>query len=176
MYETNSIIEKVLDEHKAIIKGDYNTCKNHVYRVFNFCLKLDGTEVNNDKYAIAAVFHDLGIWTHHTFDYLKPSIAGATHYLQKTGNPGWENEISTMIDMHHKISSYSGPYQKTVENFRRADWIDVTKGIVNFKLAKSDIAEVQQQFPFVGFHRFLFNQATRYFFKHPFRPLPMFKR
>ncbi len=175
MFETNLIIEKVLEEHKGIIKGDYNTYKNHVYRVYSLCLKLDTTGLNNDKYAIAAVFHDLGIWTHHTFDYIRPSIETAADYLEKMDKPQWKSEISTMIATHHKISGYSGPYLKTVENFRRADWIDVTKGILKFGLAKGEIAEVQIQFPFRGFHKFLLNQTTNYFFKHPLRPLPMFK-
>jgi hypothetical protein len=34
---------------------------------------LDMKNGNEEKYAIAAVFHDIGIWTTHTIDYLDPS-------------------------------------------------------------------------------------------------------
>ena len=35
--------------------------------------------------AIAAAFHDIGIWTAGTFDYLEPSVRVAAAYLTGTG-------------------------------------------------------------------------------------------
>ncbi len=57
--------------------ADYDKYKNHVYRVFLNCLLIDSEKNNEEKYAIASVFHDVGIWTNHTFDYLDPSIEQA---------------------------------------------------------------------------------------------------
>jgi hypothetical protein len=173
---THQIIEKVLLDKRDLLKKDYNTYRNHVYRVFHLCLLLDNATGNADKYAIASIFHDIGIWTDLTFDYLKPSIAKAQEYLQKTGSGEWEEEVSLMIDMHHKLSSYKGPYEQTVETFRRADWIDVTKGVLKFGLEKKEIATVLKAFPALGFHAFLLKQSTKNFFKHPLNPLPMFKK
>jgi hypothetical protein len=39
---------------------------------------------------IAACFHDLGIWTDHTFDYLSPSAGLARDYLQRYGLSAWQ--------------------------------------------------------------------------------------
>lgn len=173
---TNQIIDTVLQEHRALLEKDYGTYRNHVYRIFCLCLCIDKNPLNIDKYAIASIFHDIGIWTNHTFDYLKPSIAKAQEYLEKTGKPEWKDEISLMIDMHHKLSRYHGLHEEQVETFRRADWIDVTKGALRFGLEKKKITELQKAFPTLGFHAFLLKQTTRNFFKHPLNPLPMFKR
>ncbi len=47
--------------------------------------------------AVAAVFHDLGIWTNGTFDYLAPSIALARDYLVASAREDWTDEIEEMI-------------------------------------------------------------------------------
>jgi len=42
-----------------------------VYLVVNLCLAILGdSRVELEKIAVAAVFHDLGIWTNKTFDYI----------------------------------------------------------------------------------------------------------
>jgi hypothetical protein len=51
--------------------------------------------------AVAAVFHDLGIWTNKTFDYLAPSIALAREYVAAKGRADWIVEIEAMIEEHH---------------------------------------------------------------------------
>jgi HD superfamily phosphodiesterase len=51
----------------------FTAYKNHAYRVANLCVAFssgDGAQL--EKIATAAAFHDLGIWTNHTFDYLGP--------------------------------------------------------------------------------------------------------
>lgn len=174
--DSNPIIEKILEAHRNLLKDDYKRYQNHVYRVFHLCLKLDMQTDNTDKYAIASAFHDIAIWTHNTFDYLQPSINQARDYLDLAGKPEWKDEISSMIDMHHKISRYFGPYEKTVETFRRADWIDVTKGGMNFNINKKEITELQLKFPLLHFHRFLLLQTVKNFFKNPLNPLPMFRK
>ena len=47
---------------------------NHARRVFNMARNFDRfTEEDVKVLAVAAVAHDLGIWTQGTFDYLPPS-------------------------------------------------------------------------------------------------------
>ena len=53
-----------------------------VYRVVDLCLAIVGdSRVELEKIAVAAVFHDLGIWTNKTFDYIAPSVAIAREHL-----------------------------------------------------------------------------------------------
>ncbi|RFS17454.1 HD domain-containing protein [Emticicia sp. C21] len=172
----NPLIEELLQKFQSAIGSDYDKYRNHVYRVFLNCLLLDTIKDNEDKYAIAAVFHDIGIWTNHTFDYLAPSIEQVKIYLTETNRQDCIEEIKLMIDNHHKISSYKAQYSQTVETFRQADWIDVSFGILTFGADKQSTQLNKQQFPTLGFHRFLIKATAKNFFKHPLNPLPMFKK
>ncbi|MBA4850272.1 HD domain-containing protein [Emticicia sp. BO119] len=172
----NPLIEDLLQEFQSAIGADYDKYRNHVYRVFLNCLLLDTNKNNEDKYAIAAVFHDIGIWTNHTFDYLAPSIEQAKIYLIETNKQESFEEIKLMIDNHHKLSSYKHKYPRTVETFRQADWIDVSFGILTFGADKQAIQLNKQQFSTSGFHRFLIKATTKNFLKHPANPLPMFRK
>ncbi|HHC80593.1 MAG TPA: HD domain-containing protein [Flavobacteriia bacterium] len=173
--EKNKTIDKILDNFKNVLKADFEVYKNHVYRIYNYAVLFDANSKNDEKYAIAAAFHDMGIWTH-SFDYLEPSIQLATTYLKETEREEWIEEVSLLIDNHHKMSVYKGKFKKTVEAFRKADWIDVTRGMKSFGLEKSEYKAVQALFSNKGFHWFLLKQSVKYFVKHPLHPLPMFKK
>ncbi len=83
-----------------MLKTDYNVYKNHVYRIYNYTVLLDDDTTNYEKYAIAGVFHDLGIWTHF-FDYFKPSIQLAKEYLTKINKQDCIEEIAVhSLDNH----------------------------------------------------------------------------
>jgi len=174
MYD--NLIDIILSDFKNDLDIHFKKYRNHVLRIYNYSMLLDDDETNYKKYVIAATFHDLGIWHANTFDYLKPSIELARAYLIKNDKNDWIVEITLMIDMHHKRSFYKGEYEKTVEVFRKADWIDVTLGIKKYGLNKSKIKAIQKEFPNKGFHWFLVKQTFRNLLKNPTNPLPMFKK
>lgn len=176
MEYSNEMIEYLLEKYRSAIGDDLGKYRNHVYRVFLNCLLIDGEKANEEKYAIAAVFHDIGIWTDHTIDYLEPSIDQAKKYLTESGKQEWTDEISLMIDWHHKTSRYKGEHEQTVENFRKSDWIDVSLAILTFGFDKHKINETRKKLPDLGFHLFLIGKLTKNFFKHPLNPLPMFRK
>jgi hypothetical protein len=170
-------IESILLPYHEIIGKDFEAYRNHVYRIFNFAGILDPDfEKNQETYAIAAALHDIGIWTHNTFDYLEPSIALGKQYLHETDQQHLEQEIVLMIDMHHKMSAYTGKYSNTVETFRQTDCIDVSMGVIKFELTRKDYWNIRKTFPTRGFHWFLIKQTVKRFLRHPFDPLPMFKK
>lgn len=171
---TNDTIENIFSKFQSIIGKDIHIYKNHVYRVYLNCLIIDSNSSNEPKYAIASVFHDIGIWTDHTFDYLVPSIAQAKQYLKEVNKEEWFEEISSMIYWHHKLSRYKGK-DETVENFRKADWIDVSFGLKTFGLDRTKIRRNLKTIPTLGFHFFLLKKTLNQFLKTPLRPLPMFK-
>ncbi|HEY3406352.1 MAG TPA: hypothetical protein VGK59_23350 [Ohtaekwangia sp.] len=172
---THQTLETKLQDLKPFIGHDYHRYRNHVYRVFLNCLLLDTEESNIEKYAITAVYHDIGIWTDHTFDYLDPSIAQARKYLNEIERPEWVEEISLMIYWHHKVSRYKGKHEKVIETFRRADWIDVSLGLMTFRADLKSIQKNKREFPNLGFHGFLIKATMKNLLKHPLNPLPMFK-
>lgn len=174
--EHNKIIDDLLLVYKPLLGKDYGKYRNHVYRVFGNCLLLDQDKNSTEKYAVAAVFHDIGIWTDDTIDYLEPSVAQARLYLTQTNKSGWVEEITFMIQWHHKVTRYSGKFERSVSVFRKADWIDVSLGLLHFGCDPKAIKDNRRQLPNLGFHLFLLKKVFRNFFRHPFAPLPMFKR
>jgi hypothetical protein len=66
-------IDDVLNEHATALRDDFVGCRNHVYRIVNLCVATAGRG-ELEKIAVAAVFHDLGIWANGTFDYIAPSL------------------------------------------------------------------------------------------------------
>lgn len=176
MEYNNQIIDGLLQKFHYALGEDYSKYRNHVYRVFLNCLMIDSKKMNEEKYAIAAVFHDIGIWTNHTIDYLDPSVEQARIYLNETGRTDWINEIICMIKWHHKITVYKGLHEVTTGTFRKADWIDVSFGAVNFGYNRQLIRDKRRQLPNLGFHFFLLRKLVKNFFRHPLNPFPMFKK
>src|SRR5262245_28744481 len=91
-------VDEVLNHHASELGRDLVSYRNHVYRVVNLCLAFEGRRhVELEKIAVAAVFHDLGIWTNNTFDYIAPSAALARDYLAARAMAAWIPEIEAMI-------------------------------------------------------------------------------
>lgn len=171
------LLENILTPYKDKLSKDYRAYRYHLYRIINFCLLLE-SKLNPEqveKIVIAACFHDLGIWTNNTFDYLQPSINLARNYLEANGLASWSSEIALMIEQHHKCTCYKDDNRFLVDVFRKADWIDVSLGILRFGLSTNDIKRIKIKFPNAGFHKRLIQLTTREFFKHPLNPLPMMK-
>jgi hypothetical protein len=167
-------VNAVLDSHASALGHDFTAYRNHVYRVENLCLAIAGGDpVELEKIAVAAVFHDLGIWTNHTFDYIAPSVGLAREHLAAFAQADWIPEIEAMIVDHHKITSSRPPRAPLVESFRRADWIDVSRGLRTFGVPRSFIASVFTVWPSAGFHWRLLELTVERLLKHPLTPLPM---
>ena len=173
---TNGLIEGILAVWKDRIADDYLGYRGHVYRMFNFCLALHPcTEEEREKLAIAACFHDIGLWSDHTVDYIPPSVAQVKSYLSNTGQQTWSEEIGLMVEMHNKIRAYRDNRYPLVELFRKGDLVDFSLGFFTFGIPRSYIKNVKKTIPNNGFHKFLMQGAREWFFKHPFS-LPPFMR
>lgn len=175
-FTENLLIDEILGKWKSEIGSDYTGYKNHVYRMVNFTFALhDFKEEERQKIIIAGCFHDIGIWTADTFDYLPPSIDSAKKYLSQNNLENWVSEIELMIDMHHKLGKYKSESYPTIEAFRQGDLVDFSLGIVKCGLPKDYVKSVKNQFPNAGFHQGLVKLAGRWFCKHPLNPIPVLK-
>ena len=170
------VIEGILKEWEEAIGEDYAGYRGHVYRMFNFCLALHpASEEEKTKLAIAACFHDIGLWSDHTVDYIAPSIVQARRYLNESSREEWSEEISLMIEWHHKIRPYRNDRLPLVEVFRKGDLVDFSLGFFKCGLPKDFVQAVKVAIPNAGFHRFLLKGAKEWFKSHPLRP-PSFMR
>lgn len=169
-------LDALLDCWKDELGDAYHAYKNHVYRLLHFCFSLSPPSAEERrKLIIAAVFHDLGLWTEQTVDYLPPSVELARRYLEEEGLQDWCEEIGLMIDMHHKLTAYPDMRYPLVELFRQADRVDFSLGWIRHGLDAGYIQQVQQVFPNAGFHKYLLKVGSLWVLRHPLNPAPIFK-
>jgi hypothetical protein len=169
------LVMEILEPHREKLGSDFVSYAHHCYRVAHFCLAFSRDHPIPEKIFIASAFHDLGIWTEKTFDYLGFSEELAGRYLAAKGKAEWSEEIVSMIENHHKITPYRGESAWLTESFRKADWVDITLGCWRFGLARSFIKEVRDAFPNAGFHRKLVRLTQARLMTHPLSPLPMLR-
>jgi hypothetical protein len=169
-------LDTLLDAHAAELGRDFAAYRNHTYRVLNLCVTFADEEAGSlEKIAVAAAFHDLGIWTDGTFDYLQPSARLAIAHLTNAGRDSWIPEVTGMILEHHKVTRYQRGTHSLVEPFRRADWVDVSLGCLRFGVSRALVRELFSIWPSAGFHRRLAELSWRRLRTHPLHPLPMLR-
>lgn len=166
--------DELLEEMRTPLGSDFERYRNHVYRVINitdyfFPLKDDALQ----QVAIAAAFHDAGIWLDHTFDYLDPSRVRAEEYARSIGHGDWATVIGAMIMNHHRVRPVRA--NKIVEAFRRADWVDVTQGGMNFGMPADVLTALKTLYPILGFHARLLQLTLLQVRRNPLSPLPMLR-
>jgi hypothetical protein len=172
--ENIPLVEEILDQYKDDLGPDHLGYRNHVYRMIHFSLAQgEFSDEEKQKIVLAGCFHDLGIWTAGTFDYLPPSMELAAKHLCDIGLDGWLPQVTRMIDEHHKISSIGGG--PLTEAFRRGDLVDFSLGLFKCGVPASYVKEVKDRFPNAGFHKYLVKLAGRWICRHPLNPLPVLK-
>jgi hypothetical protein len=166
--------EALIESFAADLGPDLLAYRNHVCRVLNYFVALtDPNGLLPESVVIASAFHDIGIWSDHTFDYLEPSVRRAKAYLAGQDKLGLQAEVEALIVEHHKMSPYRAHHAASVEAFRKADWVDVSLGWFTFGLPPPFVRAVKEKFPNEGFHWRLVTLTTRQLGKTPLRPLPM---
>jgi HD superfamily phosphodiesterase len=171
---TNNTIDTILHSFQLELGKNYVSYRNHVYRVYNFSLPFVNSEEDTEKIATAAAFHDIGIWTNKTLDYLKPSAELAKAYCRKQHfNNSVTEEIEFIIDNHHKLSRVKS--SNLAEIFRKADLTDLTFGLLSKEYTQEDIRTIRNVFPNKGFHLFLIKLFFKNLIKNPLHPFPIFK-
>jgi hypothetical protein len=175
MITTHPTLDAILNTYREQIGVDFIGYRNHCYRVLNIYQALGllyDVKVDLEQAAIALAFHDLGIWTDHTVDYLPPSIREAKAYLATRPEID-EMQTILMISQHHKIRTFM--FDTEVELFRQADLVDFSLGMVRNGLDKTFIRTIKEAFPNAGFHKRLLQLGVMNVIKHPLKPAPMMK-
>lgn len=167
-----SEVDTILARHAGVLGDEATLYRNHAQRVANLTLAWTGGR-EREKIAVAAAFHDLGIWTDRTFDYLGPSVRLAEAHLAAADQSDWTGEITAMILNHHKIGRHRDG--GLVEAFRRADWADVSRGLLAAGPMRAAVPGLYARFPDVGFHAKLAQLAFARLRSHPLSPLPMLR-
>lgn len=174
--ERHPRVEEVLDAFGAELASDRVAYRGHVYRVFHFCRALGGVgDTRDDAIALAAAFHDLGIWSDRTVDYLPPSARRLRAHLAERGEGSMADELTRMVELHHKLTPCRGEGDALVEAFRRSDLVDLSFGLVRFGMPADYVGEIQAAFPNAGFQLRVVQVVGGWALRHPLRPFPMLR-
>lgn len=167
------IIEDILERYKHILGKNYQPYVNHAERVSNICLQLlDGNTQHTREIIVASAFHDIGIWTQKTMDYLTPSINEALGYIDSQQLKIDKLLVKQLIRNHHKVTRSDNPI---IEAFRKADLVDLSLGFVSFRLSSKFISNLKREFPRNGFTLIILQKVLIYALTHLRKPLPMMR-
>ena len=168
------LITNILSSYKNELGPNFEKYHNHCCRVFVFAAILsNATEYEQKQLAIASAFHDIGIWTANTLDYLQPSIELAEKYLNQHQLAQWTESVKDIIDNHHKLTPFKN--NSLAESFRKADLIDLTFGFIKFGISSAQINENKKLYPSLGFQPYIFKEVLKNIVKHPLNPMPIMK-
>lgn len=174
MVERHPHIEDILKRHRSDLNLDYDKYRHHVYRVLNFTLLLCEADARDtEALAVAAGFHDMGLWTIGTLDYIGPSVALAKEYIKEKQLKVSPKTVEQIISNHHKVTTYRD--NEVVEAFRKADLIDLSLGIISHGISGKEISEIYDVFPGEWFHTFILGEIIKSAFRNPLNPLPILK-
>jgi len=99
----------------------------------------------------------------------------AYEYLLRKGLDPWSDEITQMIDQHHRLHPVGNDADRLVETFRKGDLVDFSLGSFKCGLDRATVKAVKAEFPNAGFHKNLVKLAVRWICRHPLNPVPVLK-
>ncbi len=169
----NKQIDTILNQYKVELGPDYDRYRGHCYRLLNYCILMDLDKSEFKQMEVAIPFHDLGIWTHTTMDYLKPSADLAQEYVLENNLELDTENLKEIIVGHHKLNGIKG--NDLAEKLRKADLVDLSFGLIPCGLKRKDIKTIQEQIPSLKFHRMIFGNVIRHAASHWSNPFPMMK-
>jgi hypothetical protein len=169
------VIESILEPYRTALGPSlYSGYRSHAYRMVHFARALTAPARDRDeRLAVMAAFHDLPFCLSGNLDYLDAAADLADAWLNAHGRAAWREDVRRMISHHHKIRPYHGPSAPLVEATRKADWIDVTFGVLRFGLPRGYVQDVDAAFPLDGFYPGpAWRMVARYAVSNIRRPLP----
>jgi hypothetical protein len=147
------IVERELSIFEQALGEDFEPYRNRVYRVLSYSMHLLNDPSWQETLAFALAHHDAGLWTAGEMAYLEPSEEGAES-ARRARAPHLDGRlVHDIIHWHHKLTSFAGPNAIVVNAVRKADWLDVTAGLLRAGISRRDIRTVLGELPPIGFHR-----------------------
>lgn len=172
------VIDPILDSFADAIGGHGRIYRHHCLYVAHAVRALvpEPAARHDRALGIAAAFHDLGLFTEGTIDYLEPSVILAAAYCESEGAADLVPLVTRLIENHHKITPVrDGPEVDLVDAFRRADWQFVMMGAYPGALGWRAHRELKRALPTPGFHRFIVGHSVRHVRSGARNPLPVLR-
>jgi hypothetical protein len=95
---------------------------------------------------------------------------------ERLGREAWDREVALTIAFHHRIRPYRGEAAHLEEPFRRADWNDLTMGLVRGGIPRELRKAADTGFPVAAFiPKAIVRGTIAWLPRHPLRPGPPFR-
>ena len=163
----------IFDKFSSLLGDDLQAYSGHCYRMLNYMNYWGLEEDELHVASIALPFHDIGVWTHNTMDYLEVSFLEARKYIRMNKIEVDEEAVESMILGHHKIRSIRE--NDLSEKTRKADLVDLSFGMLSFGIPGKQMKAIKKAFPYAGFQKSIYGRVMGYAFRHPGNPFPMMK-
>lgn len=175
-HQIEPLVDDILDAWRPSLGEAYQAYRNHAQRVLALTGWLGKFDADQHRsLAIAVAFHDLGIWSDGTLDYLEPSVTRANAWLAEQGESERADAVAAIIRNHHRVRGCRDEHAALTDPFRRADLADVSFGLIRAGLPRADYRALVRELPYHRFHRRLMRLFGAHIVRHPLRPAPMFK-
>ena len=173
LIKDNETFEAIFQEHKLVLGKDFEHYRGHCYRILNYMNYWKLNEVEFKTCEVAIPFHDMGIWTHKTMDYLEVSFEGAKKYIEEKKLDIEKDSLENIIVNHHKISKIKD--NSLAEKLRKADLIDLSFGVIKFGIDQKAMHSIVSEFPFLEFQQVIFKKVFSHAVRNILNPFPMLK-
>jgi hypothetical protein len=154
------------------IGSDFSGYRNHCNRVLTFTNYFLPEWVSKELpeamelAAVALAYHDVGLWTDKALNYLEPSVA----QLEKALHDKYSaTELAIMKDIvlqQLKVTDFTSDRGKAadalVNAVRKANWADLTMGIVRFGMPAALVEAAYDTIAEAGFHKMLMGLGSRF--------------
>lgn len=165
-------MDTYLSKYKQDFGAAHDVYRNHCLRVLSFARHILVTETGFDEeqaesampvMEIALAYHDMGLFTDLSLEYLEPSAARAEKDLEGTLSADEIKLVRDIIVWHHKVFPWSGEDERStaiVNAVRKGDWVDATTcllggSFVRKGLSAADVVATHTALPEMGFGSFL---------------------
>lgn len=175
---TSSLIDAILHDHRQTWSGGddvgWSGYRNHAQRVFLFARELIGPDPEQEEQiAIAAAFHDIAVFQ--TLDYLVPNLEAMDVWLADYGRQEWRKDIGLAMTLHHRVRPYQGEGEWLVEGIRRADWVEVSGGLVHSGIPGELVRRARRELPMGSFATKSAMRIAGHAVTHPLNPMPFWR-
>lgn len=140
----NLYIEQILKNRFNELASNFDSCRNHAYRVYNHCLNIDQSLNNKTTYAIASTFKVIGIWQNTP---TQENIKQARYFLEK-------EELFEIIINVISILDEDKSTLLTSNVLKQAFRIDLKIGKKNI-LPKDYQKELLKEIPYHGYFKLI---------------------
>lgn len=170
---TTDLEREVLEQMRVLCGGADTAMERHGLRCFligDQIARVRGAEIDREGYLIASLVHDIGLYDGASEGgvYVTDGRNWAEGLIR--GNEGWDDaRIETClnaIERHHELRPQWDAGVE-VEALRRADLVELSKGLINFGLDRGWLGSVWASVPREGTYREIGKQVIKAFRERP---------